>query len=152
MGNAQLVVDTSADTAPAEEEETVDLGVVLPDAADNAVVKDMAVAKDMAMVEGMAETELNTDIGSQDTPTHINTDRTTTIAAFSVAVSSPNVETRGERIPVDTANPTKDGGCNALDHTDCTGTTPDDCQVDTANLTKGVAWQILSRTSRTGER
>ena len=42
MGKAQLVVDTSADTAQAEEEETVDLDVVLPDAEDNAVVKDMA--------------------------------------------------------------------------------------------------------------
>ena len=89
MGKAQLVVDKSADTAQAEEEETVDLDVVLPDAEDNAVVKDMAVAKDMAMVEGMAETKLNTDIGSRDTQTHINTDRTTTIAAFSVAVSFP---------------------------------------------------------------
>ena len=95
MGIAQLVVDEIADTAQAEKEETVDLDAVLPDAEDSAVVKDMAVAKDMAMVEGMAETQLNTDIGSQDTPTHINTDQTTTIAAFSVAVSFPNVETRG---------------------------------------------------------
>ena len=139
MGKVQLVVDEIADTAQAEKKETVDLDVVLPDAEDSAVVKDMAVAKDMAMVEDVAETELNTDIGSEDTPTHINTDRTTTIAAFSVTVSFPNVETRGERIPVDTANLTKDGGCNASDHTDCTGTTPDDCQVDTTNLTKNVA-------------
>ena len=57
---------------------------------------------------------------SEDTLTHINTDRTTTIAAFSVAVSFPNVETRGERIPVDTANLTKDGGCNAFENTNCT--------------------------------
>ena len=56
MGNAQLVVDTSADTAQAEEEETVDLDLVLPDAEDNAVMKDMAVA------------ESNTDTGSQDDP------------------------------------------------------------------------------------
>ena len=140
MGNAQLVVDTSADTAQAEEEETVDLDVVLPYAEDNAedsaVVDDTTVVKDMTVVEGMAET----DIGSGDTPTHIKTAQTTTIAAPSVAVSLLNVETRGGmNHPVDTVLLTKDGGCNAIDYTDCTGTTPDDCQVDTTNLTKNVA-------------
>ena len=127
MGNAQLEVDTSADTAKAEEEETVE-DVVLPDAEDSAVVDDTTVVK------GMAET----DIGSGDTPTHIKTAQTTTIAAPSVAVSLLNVETRGGMIhPVDTVHLTKDGGCNAIDQN--TGTTPDDCQVDTTNLTKNVA-------------
>ena len=149
-------MDTSADTAQAEEEETVDLDVVLPDAEDNAekeetvdldvvlpdaedsvVADDMTVVEHMAVVEDMAETEFNTYIGSEDTPTHINTEQTTTIAAPSVAVSFPNDKTRGKMIhPVDTVHLTKDGGCNAFDHTDCTDTTPDDCQVDTANLTK----------------
>ena len=133
MGNAQLEVDTSADTAKAEEEETVE-DVVLPDAEDSAVVDDTTVVKDMTVVEGMAET----DIGSGDTPTHIKTAQTTTIAAPSVAVSLPNVENRGGMIhPVDTVHLTKDGGCNAIDQN--TGTTPDDCQVDTTNLTKNVA-------------
>ena len=136
-GNAQLVVDTSADTAQAEEEETVDLDVALPDAEDSAVADDTTVVEHMAVVEDMAETEFNTYIGSEDTPTHINTEQTTTIAAPSVAVSFPNVKTRGEMIhPVDTVHLTKDGGCNAFDHTDCTDMTPADCQVDTANLTK----------------
>ena len=136
-GNAQLVVDTSADTAQAEEEETVDLDVALPDAEDSAVADNMTVVEHMALVEDVAETKLDTDIGSEDTPTHINTDQTTTIAAPSVAVSFPNDKTRGEMIhPVDTVHLTKDGGCNAFDHTDCTDMTPDDCQVDTANLTK----------------
>ena len=134
MGKAQLVGDTSADTAQAEKEKTVDSDVVLPDAEDSAVVDDTTVVKDMTVVEGMAET----DIGSGDTPTHIKTAQTTTIAAPSVAVSLLNVETRGGMIhPVDTVHLTKDGGCNAIDQN--TGTTPDDCQVDTTNLTKNVA-------------
>ena len=143
MGNAQLVVDTSADTAQAEEEETEE-DVVLPDAEDS------AVADDMTVVEGMAETEFKTDIGSGDTPTHIKTAQTTTIAAPSVAVSFPNDKTRGENIPVDTANLTKDGGCNAIDLTGCTGTTLDDCQVDTTNLTKNVAESFPNDKTRGG--
>jgi len=86
----------------------------------------MTVVEHIAVVEGMADTEFNTDIGSEDTPTHINTDQTTTIAALSVAVSFPNVKTRGELIhPVDTVLLTKDGGRKVYDG-----------QVDTAILTK----------------
>ena len=128
MGKAQLVGDTSADTAQAEKEKTVDSDVVLADAEDSAVVDDMTVVKDMTVV----------DIGSGDTPTHIKTAQTTTIAAPLVAVSLLKVETRGGMIhQVDTVHLTKDGGCNAIDQN--TGTTPDDCQVDTTNLTKNVA-------------
>jgi len=98
------------------------------------------VVEHMAVVEDMAETEFNTYIGSEDTPTHINTEQTTTIAAPSVAVSFPNDKTRGKMIhPVDTVHLTKDGGCNAIGHTDSTDTTQDDCQVDTTNLTIDVA-------------
>ena len=84
-----MVVDEIVDIAQAVKEETVGLDVVLPDA------EDMTVAKDMAVVEGTAETEFNIYIGSEDTPTYINTDQTTTtIAALSVAVSFPNDKTR----------------------------------------------------------